>query len=531
MSVFAYRDGELHAEDVPLSAIAAQFGTPCYVYSRAAITAAFRDYNAGFADLPHLVCYAMKANSNLAVLKLLADLGSGFDIVSSGELARVLAVGGDPAKVVFSGVGKTQAEMADALNHGILCFNVESEGELERLDAVAAALGKTAPVSFRVNPDVDPKTHPYIATGLAESKFGVAFAEAPALYRRAARMRNIAVHGIDIHIGSQITELSPYREAAAKVLDLVDRLRADGIDLTHIDLGGGLGIRYRDETPVALADYAAMVRTLFAGRREHLLLEPGRRIVGSAGVLLTRVEYLKPGTTKNFAIVDAAMNDLLRPALYSTRGIRSTPVRPRTRRPERLRGTSSVRYAKAAIFWRTRPVACHWRRGRPAFHRCAAGAYGDGDEFELQRASPRMRGGCRRQKCARMVRAPPRTQSEELFAGEHFCCPEVANPAHRAKSKTNMRSEIRDHRNSCARKSALLHACAKSQHSRFQAPEVGGEILQIGQTWLQCRQQAEVGLSSASRKKLRARSHTATKRSNITVTVTQTGRSQDAWLT
>jgi diaminopimelate decarboxylase len=317
LSVFAYRDGELHAEDVPLSAIAAQFGTPCYVYSRAAIAGAYRDYSAGFADMPHLVCYAMKANSNLAVLKLLADLGSGFDIVSGGELERVLAVGGDPAKVVFSGVGKSKAEMADALNRGILCFNVESEGELERLDAVAAAVGKTAPVSFRVNPDVDPKTHPYIATGLAESKFGVAFADAPALYRRAARMRNIAVHGIDIHIGSQITELAPYREAATKVLDLVDRLRADGIDLTHIDVGGGLGIRYRDETPMALTDYAAMLRTLFAGRRERLLLEPGRRIVGSAGVLLTRVEYLKPGLARNFAIVDAAMNDLLRPALYS----------------------------------------------------------------------------------------------------------------------------------------------------------------------------------------------------------------------
>jgi len=317
LSVFAYRDGELHAEGVPLSAVAAQFGTPCYVYSRAAITAAWREYDAGFAGLPHLVCYAMKANSNLAVLKLLADLGSGFDIVSLGELARVLAVGGDPAKVVFSGVGKTQAEMAEALDRGILCFNVESEGELERLDAVAGELGKKAPVSFRVNPDVDPRTHPYIATGLKESKFGVAFAEAPALYRRAARMRNIAVHGIDIHIGSQITELEPYREATGKVLNLVDRLRADGIDLAHIDLGGGLGIRYRDETPVALADYAAMVQALLAGRRERLLLEPGRRIVGGAGVLLTRVEYLKPGLAKNFAIVDAAMNDLLRPALYS----------------------------------------------------------------------------------------------------------------------------------------------------------------------------------------------------------------------
>ncbi|MEP7328820.1 MAG: diaminopimelate decarboxylase [Betaproteobacteria bacterium] len=317
MTAFVFRNGELHAEGVSLAKIAADFGTPCYVYSRAAITAAFRDYDSAFAGVPHLVCYAMKANSNLAVLKLLADLGSGFDIVSGGELARVLAAGGDPAKVVFSGVGKSEAEMADALNRGILCFNVESEGELDRLVELAARLGKRAPVSFRVNPDVDPKTHPYIATGLKESKFGVAYADAPALYRRAAQMPHIAVHGIDIHIGSQITELDPYREAAEKILDLVDRLRADGIALNHIDLGGGIGIRYRDETPVALPDYAAMVRTVFAGRHERLLFEPGRRIIGSAGVLLTRVEYLKPGASKNFAIVDAAMNDLLRPALYA----------------------------------------------------------------------------------------------------------------------------------------------------------------------------------------------------------------------
>ena len=316
MTAFQYRNGELHAEGVALSKLATEFGTPCYVYSRASIAAAFVDYDTAFAGLPHLVCYAMKANSNLAILKLLADMGSGFDIVSGGELARVLAVGGDPSKVVFSGVGKTESEMADALARGILCFNVESEGELDRLAAVAARLGTRAPVSFRVNPDVDPKTHPYIATGLKESKFGVAFADAPALYRRAARMPHIAVHGIDIHIGSQITEIGPYREAAGKLLDLVDRLRADGIALEHIDLGGGLGIRYRDETPVCLHDYATMLRNVFTGRSERLLFEPGRRIVGGAGVLLTRVLYLKPGASKNFAIVDAAMNDLLRPALY-----------------------------------------------------------------------------------------------------------------------------------------------------------------------------------------------------------------------
>ena len=327
MTCFSYRDGELCAERVPLSQIAARFGTPCYVYSRAALESAWREFDAAFAAVPHLVCYAMKANPNLAVLNLYARLGSGFDILSGGELARVLAAGGDPAKVVFSGVGKSEGEMAAALAAGILCFNVESASELTRLDAVAGRAGRIAPVSFRVNPDVDPMTHPYIATGLKESKFGIAFADAPGLYRHAATLPNIAVHGLDIHIGSQITELAPYREAAQKVLALVDHLAADGIPLAHIDLGGGLGIRYRDETPVPLADYAAMVIGLFQGRREKLLFEPGRRLVGDAGVLLTRVEYLKPGDPKSFAIVDAAMNDLLRPALYDA-WHPVTPVRP-----------------------------------------------------------------------------------------------------------------------------------------------------------------------------------------------------------
>jgi len=316
VTAFVQRDGELCAERVPLSEIAARYGTPCYVYSRAALESAWREFDAAFATIPHLVCYAMKANPNLAVLGLFARLGSGFDIVSGGELARVLAAGGDPAKVVFSGVGKTETEMAAALAAGILCFNVESASELTRLDAVAGRAGRIAPVSFRVNPDVDPMTHPYIATGLKASKFGIAFADAPRLYRHASTLPNIAVHGLDIHIGSQITELAPYREAAQKVLGLVDRLAADGMPLAHIDLGGGLGIRYRDETPVPLADYAAMIIGLFQGRREKLLFEPGRRLVGDAGVLLTRVEYLKPGDPKSFAIVDAAMNDLLRPALY-----------------------------------------------------------------------------------------------------------------------------------------------------------------------------------------------------------------------
>ncbi len=316
MSAFVLRDGELCAERVPLSVIAERFGTPCYVYSRAALTTAYQTFDDAFAGIPHLVCYALKANSNLAILNLFARLGSGFDIVSGGELARVLAAGGDPAKVVFSGVGKTAAEMAQALAAGILCFNVESEGELERLDAVAAHVGKRAPVSIRVNPDVDPKTHPYIATGLRESKFGVAYEAAPALYARAASLAHIAVHGIDCHLGSQITDLPAYVEATGKILRLVDRIEAGGIPLQHIDLGGGLGIRYRDEEAIDPYAYGLAMRDALGTRGHRMLFEPGRLLVGAAGVLLTQVEYLKPGAAKNFAIVDAAMNDLMRPALY-----------------------------------------------------------------------------------------------------------------------------------------------------------------------------------------------------------------------
>ncbi len=316
MTAFTYRDGELHVEGLALSEVAARFGTPCYVYSRAALAGAFREYDEAFAGVDHLVCYALKANSNLAVLGLFASLGSGFDIVSGGELARVIAAGGDPSKVVFSGVGKTRAEMRAALDAGILCFNVESAQELSRLDEVAREAGKRAPVSLRVNPDVDPGTHPYIATGLKESKFGVAYDDAPALYRQASALANVDVRGIDIHIGSQITELEPYREAVTKVLDLVDALREEGTRLHHIDVGGGLGIRYRNEHPVRVSEYAQMIRDLFAGRPEKLLLEPGRRLVGAAGVLLTKVEFTKPGDARNFAIVDAAMNDLVRPSLY-----------------------------------------------------------------------------------------------------------------------------------------------------------------------------------------------------------------------
>jgi len=327
-SGFRYANGALAAEDAPLEAIAERFGTPLFVYSKAMLEGAYHAFDTAFAAVPHLVCYAMKANSNLAILDLFARQGSGFDIVSAGELARVIAVGGDPRKVVFSGVGKTEAEMEAALAADILCFNVESAGELAHLSAVADRMGQVAPVSFRVNPDVDPKTHPYIATGLKESKFGIAFADAPALYRHAATLPGIAVHGIDIHIGSQITELEPYREATRKVLGLVDALAAEGIALAHVDVGGGLGIRYRDESPVDLADYAAMVTALFRSRRERVLFEPGRRLVGEAGVLLTRVLYLKPGAPRGFAIVDAAMNDLLRPSLYGAwHGIDA--VRPR----------------------------------------------------------------------------------------------------------------------------------------------------------------------------------------------------------
>jgi diaminopimelate decarboxylase len=327
-SAFLPVNGALHGEGVALSTIAERFGTPCFVYSRAMLEGAYLAFDAAFTGLPHAVCYAMKANSNLAILDLFARLGSGFDIVSGGELARVMAAGGDPRKVVFSGVGKTAAEMESALAAEILCFNVESAGELAQLSAVARRMGRVAPVSFRVNPDVDPKTHPYIATGLRESKFGVAFADAPTLFRQAATLPAIAVRGIDIHIGSQITDLAPYREATRKVLDLVDALATEGIALAHVDVGGGLGIRYRDESPVDLADYAAMLRDLFRGRRERILLEPGRRLVGNAGVLLTRVLYLKPGEPRGFAIVDAAMNDLLRPSLYGAwHGVDA--VRPR----------------------------------------------------------------------------------------------------------------------------------------------------------------------------------------------------------
>ena len=316
MTPFETKNGELCAEDVPLSQIATEFGTPCYVYSRAALTEAFRNFDAGFAGHEHLVCYAVKANPNLAILNLFAKLGAGFDIVSGGELARVLAAGGDPGKVVFSGVGKTAAEMRQALEAGIFCFNVESEAELERLNIVAGEMGKKAPVSLRVNPNVDAKTHPYISTGLKNNKFGVAYEEALALYKRAATMPNISVHGIDCHIGSQLTELSPFLDALDRVLALIDQIESAGIKIHHLDIGGGIGIRYTDETPPEFSAYAQAIRAKLTGRKFKLVMEPGRALVGNAGLLLTTVEYLKHGETRNFAIVDAAMNDLMRPALY-----------------------------------------------------------------------------------------------------------------------------------------------------------------------------------------------------------------------
>ncbi|MBD1550189.1 diaminopimelate decarboxylase [Pseudomonas typographi] len=316
MNAFNYRDGELFAEGVALSAVAERFGTPTYVYSRAHIEQQYHSYTEALAGMEHMVCFAVKANSNLAVLNLLARLGAGFDIVSGGELERVLAAGGRAERVVFSGVGKTRADMRRALEVGVHCFNVESANELERLAQVAAEMGVRAPVSLRVNPDVDAGTHPYISTGLKENKFGVSIAEAEAVYVRAAQLASLDIIGVDCHIGSQLTSLAPFIDALDRLLLLVDRLAACGIHLKHLDLGGGLGVRYRNEQPPLAGDYIQAIRQRLEGRDLALVFEPGRYIVANAGVLLTRVEYLKHTEHKNFAIVDAAMNDLIRPALY-----------------------------------------------------------------------------------------------------------------------------------------------------------------------------------------------------------------------
>lgn len=316
MQAFTYKNEELHAEGVALSAIAKQFGTPTYVYSRAHIEAQYRSYTDALQGVEHMVCYAVKANSNIAVLNILARLGAGFDIVSGGELERVLAAGGLPERIVFSGVGKTRDEMHRALEVGVHCFNVESVDELERLQEAAAYLGVIAPVSLRVNPDVDAGTHPYISTGLKDNKFGIDINTAESVYLRAAVLSNIAIKGVDCHIGSQLTTLEPFLDALDRVLLLVDRLAKHRIIIQHVDLGGGLGVRYRDEEPPSAGEYMAAVRERVAGRDLTLIFEPGRYIVANAGVLLTKVEHLKHTKHKNFAIVDAGMNDLLRPALY-----------------------------------------------------------------------------------------------------------------------------------------------------------------------------------------------------------------------
>jgi len=316
MDHFHYRDDQYYAEEVPLAEIAERFGTPCYVYSRATLERHWHAFDRALAHHEHLICFAVKANSNLAVLNLLARLGSGFDIVSVGELERVLAAGGQPERIIFSGVGKRADEIRRALQVGIRCFNVESEPELARIASIAAELGTRAPVSLRVNPDVDARSHPYISTGLRENKFGIDIHAAEAVYRRAAAMPSLRVIGIDCHIGSQLTEIAPFLDALDRVLVLADRLHAAGIQITHLDLGGGLGIRYTDEQPPEPADYAAALDERLGDRGYEIVLEPGRAIAGNAGVLLTRIEYLKPTATHHFAIADAAMNDLLRPALY-----------------------------------------------------------------------------------------------------------------------------------------------------------------------------------------------------------------------
>jgi diaminopimelate decarboxylase len=313
---FTYRHGALCAEQVPLDEIARRYGTPCFVYSRAAIEQAYLEFANAVARRDALICYAVKANSNLAVLGLLARLGAGFDIVSGGELARVIAAGGDPCKTLFSGVGKSAAEIQLALEKNIGCINVESEAELERVDAVAGRFGRRAPIAFRVNPDIDARTHPYISTGLSESKFGVAHADAERLYRRAAGMRNIEVVGIGCHIGSLQAEPAPFVAAAERLVALVDRLEAAGVTLKHVDVGGGIGIRYKDEAQQPIAAFVAGALAALGKREKTLVLDPGRAIVGNAGVLLARVEYVKPGATRNFVVVDAAMNDLIRPPLY-----------------------------------------------------------------------------------------------------------------------------------------------------------------------------------------------------------------------
>lgn len=334
MDQFSYRDGQLFAEQVAVADIARDHGTPAYLYSRAAFEGHYRAYDEALADRPHLICYAVKANSNLAVLNVLARLGAGFDIVSAGELERVLRAGGDSARVVFSGVGKQPWEMRRALEVGVRCFNVESDTELDRLNEVAGELGVKAPVSLRVNPDVDAGTHPYISTGLKENKFGIDIADAPRVYARAAAMPHLDIQGVDCHIGSQLTTVAPFLDAMDRVLALVDQLAEDGIVIHHLDMGGGLGVTYDQEQPPAPQDYIGAMVERLGDRQLELVLEPGRSIAANAGIMMTRVEFLKCTDQHNFAIVDAAMNDLIRPALYSAwQAI--VPVAPRSDEPEK----------------------------------------------------------------------------------------------------------------------------------------------------------------------------------------------------
>ena len=316
MSPFQYKDGSLHAENVAISDVINEYGTPCYIYSRAALEATFKEYQQALAGCSHLICYSVKANSNLAVLNILARLGAGFDIVSGGELERVIAAGGDPAKIVFSGVAKKPEEMARALQLGIHCFNLESAGELEVLNHVAGEEGIIASVSVRVNPDVDAKTHPYISTGLKENKFGLTVEDALAVYVRAGELANVEVIGMDCHIGSQLTDIEPFIAALHRLLSLVDTLKEQNINIEHLDLGGGLGVCYQDETPPSIAEFIAAIRAETRGRNLQLIFEPGRSIAANAGLLVTTVDYLKSTPEHNFAIVDAAMNDMIRPALY-----------------------------------------------------------------------------------------------------------------------------------------------------------------------------------------------------------------------
>ena len=316
MDHFEYKQGELYCEDVTIATLAEQYGTPLFVYSRATLERHWHAFDSAFDGHDHLVCYAVKANSNLAVLNLLARLGSGFDIVSGGELQRVLQAGGKPEHIVFSGVGKLANEIETALQLDILCFNVESEQELDRINEIAGRMKKTARISFRVNPDVDAKTHPYISTGLKDNKFGVPFANAEQVYLKASGLKNIEIIGMDCHIGSQLTELSPYIDAFDRLLELIERLRKQGINIHHLDLGGGLGIRYRDEEPPLPAEWASALRDRLKNFDGTVVIEPGRAIAGNAGILVSRVNYLKHGADKNFAVIDAAMNDLIRPSLY-----------------------------------------------------------------------------------------------------------------------------------------------------------------------------------------------------------------------